>query len=72
MLRTPGGLRVYDASRSTLPRVLRFGTPTAIAWSGDERWVALARSDRVILQSARRRVPLRLAAVDLAWTQALD
>ena len=38
----------------------------------DERWVALARSDRVILQSARRRVPLRLAAVDLAWTQALD
>jgi hypothetical protein len=72
VLRTPGGLRVYDVRRSTLPRVLRFGAPTAIAWSGDERWVALARSDRVILKSARRRVPLRLAAVDLAWTQALD
>ena len=72
VLRTPGGLRVYDARRSTLPRVLRFGTPTAIAWSGDERWVALAGSDRVILQSSRRRVRLRLVAVDLAWTQALD
>jgi hypothetical protein len=63
---------VYDARRSTLPRVLRFGTPTGIAWSGDERWVALARSDGVILQSARRQVSLRLVAVDLAWTQALD
>ena len=72
VLRTPGGLRVYDARRSTLPRVLRFGTPTAIAWSGNERWVALAGSDRVILQSSRRRVRLRLVAVDLAWTQALD
>ena len=72
MLRTPGGLRVYDVRRSTLPRVRRFGTPTAIAWSADELWVALARHDRLILQSARRRVALRLVAVDLAWTQALD
>src|SRR3954465_7450586 len=61
VLRTPRGLRVYDVRRSTLPRVLHFGAPTAIAWSGDERWVALARSDRVILQSARGRTPLRVA-----------
>lgn len=72
VLRTPSGLRVYDGRRGDLPRLLRFGTPAAIAWSSDEEWVAVSRSDRVVLQGARRRIQLRLSAIDLAWTQSLD
>jgi hypothetical protein len=71
VLRTPGGLRVYDGRRNTLPRVLRFGTPRAIAWSGDEDWVGLASKGRVVLQGSRRQVVLPFDAIDLAWTRPL-
>ena len=72
MLRTTSGLRVYDGRRVNLPRVRRFGTPTAIAWSSDEEWVAVSKADRVVLQGARGRIQLRLSAIDLAWTESLD
>jgi hypothetical protein len=72
VLRTPSGLRVYDGRRGDLPRVLRFGTPTAIAWSSDEKWVAVSRADRLVLQGTRGRIKLRLSAIDLAWTKGLD
>jgi hypothetical protein len=68
VLRTPRGLRVYDGRRETLPRVLRFGTPTAIAWSVHERWVGLARAGRVILKGRREQVALPIDAIDLGWT----
>ena len=72
VLRTPSGLRVYDGRRANLPRVRRFGTPTAIAWSSDEEWVAVSKADRLVLQGARGRIQLRLSAIDLAWTESLD
>jgi hypothetical protein len=72
VLRTPSGLRVYDGRRANLPRVRRFGTPTAIAWSSDEEWVAVSTADRLVLRGARARIQLRLTAIDLAWTESLD
>src|SRR5439155_11972402 len=72
VLRTPSGLRVYDGRRASLPRVRRFGTPTAIAWSSDEDWVAVARAERLVLQGPRGRIQLPLSAIDLAWTERLD
>jgi hypothetical protein len=68
VLRTRRGLEVYDGRRSFLPRLRRFGTPTAIAWSGDERWVGLARAGRVVLQGPRAHVALPIDAIDLGWT----
>jgi hypothetical protein len=69
VLRTPGGLRLYDARRRGLPRVRRFGAIKAIAWSSDGRWVGLARPGRVVLQGSRKQVVLPLDARDLAWTR---
>ena len=69
VLRTASGLRVYDARKPDLPRVTRFGTPTAIAWSSDERWLAVVKGQTVRLEGPRGRIVLPLRALDLAWTR---
>jgi hypothetical protein len=66
-----GGVRVLDARRSGLPRLRRFGAPKAVAWSSDERWLALATGPKVTLAGPRGRIVLPLRALDLAWTRAL-
>ncbi len=71
MLRTTSGLRVYDARKPDLPRVKRFGILAAIAWSSDERWLAVVRGQTVTLEGPRGRVVLPLKALDLAWTRGL-
>jgi hypothetical protein len=69
--RTATALQVYDARRSTLPRVWRFGSPAAIAWSRDERWVALAHSNSIVFRQGAERLVIPLTALDLGWTNAL-
>jgi hypothetical protein len=71
VLRVDGRLHLYRVARSGLGPVRSFGAPVAIAWSPDERWVAVARADRIVLTRARERIALPLPAIDLAWTRAL-
>jgi hypothetical protein len=71
VLGTASGLRVYDARRPDLPRVRRFGTVASVAWSSDERWLAVAKGPQVMLEGPRGRVILPLTALDLAWTREL-
>jgi hypothetical protein len=68
----PDGVRVYDARRTMLPLARGFGAISGVAWSNDERWLALARGDEVVLQGPTGRIVLPLAARDLAWTRALS
>jgi hypothetical protein len=72
VLGTPGGVRVYDARRSDLPRVRRFGLLVSVAWSTDERWRAVAQQQKVLLVGPHRNVVLPLRALDLAWTRDLS
>lgn len=65
-----GPLRVYRVPAGLEP-VRGFGTAVAIAWSPDERWLAFAGADRVVLSGGRDRIALPLAALDLGWTRAL-
>ena len=69
VLGTAGGVQVYDAHRRDLPRVRRFGLLVSVAWSSDERWLALGREQKVLLVGPRRSVVLPLRALDLAWTR---
>ena len=71
VLGTAGGVQVYDARRRDLPRVRRFGLLVSVAWSSDERWLALGREQKVLLVGPRRSVVLPLRALDLAWTRDL-
>lgn len=71
VLRVGGRLRVYRVARSALRPVGSFGAPVAIAWSPDEKWLAVARPDRIVLTRAHARIALPLPAIDLAWTRAL-
>lgn len=70
VVRTSRDLRVYD-TRRTLQRVRRFGAPTAITWSTDEKWVAVSRGAGISLQRGRAQIVLPVAALDLAWTRTL-
>jgi hypothetical protein len=72
VLGTATGVRVYDARRRNLPRVRRFGMLVSVAWSSDERWLALGREEKVLLVGPRRSVVLPLRALDLAWTRELS
>jgi hypothetical protein len=69
VLGTATGVLVYDARRRDLPRVRRFGMLVSVAWSSDERWLALGREDKVLLVGPHRSVVLPLRALDLAWTR---
>jgi hypothetical protein len=65
--RGANGLRIYDAR---LRRLDGSGADTAIAWSPDEHWRAVATRRRVVLSStAMERVVLPSGALDLAWTR---
>jgi hypothetical protein len=66
--RSERGVRLYDA-RHGLRRVRRFAADTAVAWSPDERWLAVGTLKRVVLRRGARRVVLRFGALDLAWTR---
>jgi len=72
VLGTSSGVRVYDARRRDLPRVRRFGMLVSVAWSGDERWRAVAQEQRILLVGPHRSVVLPLRALDLAWTRDLS
>ena len=72
VLGTASGVRVYDARRRGLPRVRRFGLLVSVAWSSDERWLALAQEQKVLLVGPHRSVVLPLRALDLAWTRELS
>jgi hypothetical protein len=72
VLRTAGGVRVYDARRRDLPRVRRFGVLVSVAWSSDERWRAVAQQQKVLLVGPHVSVVLPLRALDLAWTRDLS
>lgn len=65
-----GPMRVYRVTARLEP-VRGFGAASAVAWSPDERWLAVARTDRVVLTHAGDRITLPLAALDLGWTRAL-
>jgi hypothetical protein len=72
VLGTASGVRVYDARRRDLPRVRRFGLLVSVAWSTDERWLAVAQEQKVLLVGPHRSVVLPLRALDLAWTRDLS
>jgi hypothetical protein len=72
VLGTASGVRVYDARRRDLPRVRRFGMLVSVAWSSDERWLAVAEEQQVLLVGPHRSVVLPLRALDLAWTRELS
>jgi hypothetical protein len=72
VLRALGTLHVYRVARSSLTPGRRFGVPVAIAWSPDERWVAVAWAARIVLARAGEQIALPLPAIDLAWTRALS
>jgi hypothetical protein len=72
VLGTASVVRVYDARRRDLPRVRRFGLLVSVAWSADERWLAVARGQKVVLVGPHRNVVLPLRALDLAWTRDLS
>jgi hypothetical protein len=65
-------LGVYDARLRDLPRVRGFGMLTSVAWSSDERWRAVAQTERILLVGPGRSVVLPLRARDLAWTRDLS
>jgi hypothetical protein len=71
VLGTATGVRVYDARRHDLPRVRRFGMLVSVAWSSDERWLALGQEEKVLLVGPHRSVVLPLRTLDLAWTRDL-
>jgi hypothetical protein len=72
VLGTATGVRVYDARRQDLPRVRRFGLLVSVAWSSDERWLAVAQEQKVLLVGPHGGVVLLpLKALDLAWTREL-
>ncbi len=62
-------MRVFRVTARLEP-VRGFGAASAVAWSPDERWLAVAGTDRVVLTRADR-ITLPLAALDLGWTRAL-
>jgi len=66
--RGASGIRAYDARRRLRP-VRDFGTRAAVAWSPDERWLAVATPTRVVLRRGAAAVVLPLPALDLAWTR---
>jgi hypothetical protein len=68
----PDGVRIYDARRPTLPLARGFGAVSGVAWSDDERWLAVARNGQVVLRGPSGRIVLPFAARDLAWTRALS
>jgi hypothetical protein len=72
VLGTASGVRVYDARRRNLPRVRRFGMLVSVAWSSDERWLALGQEEKVLLVGPHRSVVLPVRALDLAWTRELS
>jgi hypothetical protein len=72
VLGTASGVRVYDARRRDLPRIRRFGLLVSVAWSTDERWLAVAQEQKVLLVGPHRSVVLPLRALDLAWTREVS
>jgi hypothetical protein len=72
VLGTPRGVQVYRARTPGLTPLRRLGKAAAIAWSSDERWLALAGPDGVVLRGPGSEVALPVAAVDLAWTRRLS
>ena len=72
VLGTASGVRVYDARRRDLPRVRRFGMLVSVAWSIDERWLAIAQQQEVLLVGPHGSIVLPLQALDLAWTRELS
>jgi hypothetical protein len=76
VLGTASGVRVYDARRRDIPRLRRFdmlaSVARSVAWSNDERWLAVAREQNVLLVGPRGSVILPFRALDLAWTRELS
>jgi hypothetical protein len=68
----PDGVRIYDARRPTLPLARGFGAISGVAWSNDERWLAISRDGEVVLKGPKGRIVLPFAARDLAWTRTLS
>jgi hypothetical protein len=72
VLRSTHGLDLYNPRRADFPRLRSFGRAVAVAWSSDERWLAVARGSKITLAGPRNhRVVLPLQALDLAWTREL-
>jgi hypothetical protein len=44
----------------------------SVAWSNDERWLAVAQDQNVLLVGPHDSVVLPLRALDLAWTRELS
>ncbi|MDX6386439.1 MAG: hypothetical protein QOK34_673 [Gaiellaceae bacterium] len=72
VLRDAYGVDLFDARQADFPRVRRFDGAVSVAWSSDERWLAVASGSKITLAGPRNhRVVLPLLALDLAWTRDL-
>jgi hypothetical protein len=72
VLRSAHGIDLYNARQADFPRVRSFGRAVSVAWSSDERWLAVASGSKITLSGPRNhRVVLPLQALDLAWTREL-
>jgi hypothetical protein len=74
VLRSAHGVDLYNVRHADFPRVRGFGkaVAVAVAWSSDERWLAVASGSKITLSGPRNhRVVLPLRALDLAWTREL-
>jgi hypothetical protein len=72
VLRDAYGVDLFDARQADFPRVRRFDGAASVAWSNDERWLAVASGSKITLTGPRnRRVVLPLQALDVAWTRRL-
>ena len=73
VLRSAHGVDLYDAREADFPRVRSFGRAVSVAWSSDERWLAVASGSTITLAGPHDyRVVLPLRALDLAWTRELS
>ena len=72
VLRSAHGVDLYDARQTDFLRFRSFGRAVSVAWSSDERWLAVASGSKITLSGPRNhRVVLPLHALDLAWTREL-
>ncbi len=72
VLRSAHGVDLYDARQTDFLRFRSFGKAVSVAWSSDERWLAVASGSKITLSGPRNhRVVLPLHALDLAWTREL-
>lgn len=72
VVRSAHGIDLYDPHQAKFPRVRSLGRAVSVAWSSDERWLAVANRAKITLAGPRNhRVVLPLQALDLAWTREL-